>query len=314
MNLRQIEAFRAVMETGTVTQAASRLAISQPAASKLLQLFERHSGLVLFTRDRGRLSPTAEARLLYEEVERVFQGAERVRQAAREIASQERGKLAVGVMPALSVGFVQEILARLQLAQPGVSVLIHARETSKLVEQLVTHQLELCYSVVPMEHPEVRVESLCRVPLVCILPPGHRLADRREIRCKDLAGERFASFRHDSIIRRRIDQAFDDARVTRKIVMEAPMAPSICAFVARGLGVSIVNPLYVGALAPALVVRPFRPRIETETFLAMPRSRRLSNLAEAFADLSRKLAAEWQANDGAIDFRYGAPAESKRPR
>lgn len=306
MNLRQIEAFKAVMETGTVTQAAARLAISQPAASKLLQLFERGSGLVLFARDKGRLAPTPEARLLYEEVERIFQGAGRVRQAAQEIRSLRRGTLAVGVMPALSVGFVQEILARMHSAQPGVSVMVHARETPKLVEQLVTHQLELCYSVVPMEHPEVRVELLCRVPLVCILPPGHRLAARREIRCRDLAGERFASFRHDSIIRRHIDQAFDDAKVPRTIAMEAPMAPSVCAFVARGLGVSIVNPLYVGAFAPSLVVKPFRPRIETDTYLAMPRGRRVSVLAEAFADHSRALCAEWQANDGAVSTRYGA--------
>jgi DNA-binding transcriptional LysR family regulator len=305
MNLRQIEAFKAVMETGTVTQAAARLSISQPAVSKLLQLFERGAGLVLFARDRGRLSPTPEARLLYEEVERIFQGAGRVRQAAQEIRSLQRGSLSIGVMPALSVGFVQEILARLQTTQPGVSVMVHARETPKLIEQLVTHQIELCYSVVPMEHPEVRVEPLCRVPLVCILPPGHRLASRREIRCKDLTGERFASFRHDSAIRRRIDQAFDDAKVARTIAMEAPMAPSICAFVARGLGVSIVNPLYVGAFAPALVVRPFRPRIESDTFMAMPRGRRLSVLAEAFAGLSRTLAAEWQARDGTLDFRYG---------
>lgn len=50
----------------------ARLSISQPAVSKLLQLFERNAGMALFTRDRGRLSPTAEAPAV-EEVERVFQ-------------------------------------------------------------------------------------------------------------------------------------------------------------------------------------------------------------------------------------------------
>ena len=133
MNLRQIEAFKAVIESGTVTQAAERLAISQPAVSKLLQSFERGSGLTLFTREKGRLSPTTEARLLYEEVERIFQGAGRVRQAADEIRSLKRGLLSIGVMPALSVGFAQEILARLHVSQPGVSVNLHGRETHKLL-------------------------------------------------------------------------------------------------------------------------------------------------------------------------------------
>jgi DNA-binding transcriptional LysR family regulator len=308
VNLRQIEAFKAVMEAGTVTQAAARLNVSQPAVSKLLQLLERRSGLVLFARDRGRLSPTAEARLLYEEVERIFQGTDRVRQAAHEIRSLQRGALAVGVMPALSVGFAQEVLARLQVKQPGVSVMVHGRETPKLVEQLVLQQIELVYSVVQMEHPEVRTELLCRVPLACILPPGHRLAAKREIQPKDLAGERFASFRHDSSVRRGIDQVFEQAKVKRTVALEAPMAPSICAFVARGLGVSIVNPLYVGAFAPALVVRPFQPRIESSIYLATRRGRRLSMLADAFAQASREVAAEAQASQGILAFRYGGTA------
>jgi DNA-binding transcriptional LysR family regulator len=305
MNLRQIEAFKAVMETGTVTMAAARLRISQPAVSKLLQLFERNAGMMLFARDRGRLSPTREARLLYEQVERIFQGAGRVRQAAEEIRTLQRGSLAVGVMPALSVGFGQEILARFKAKPPEVAVTMHARETPKLVEQLVTQQIELFYSVHPVEHPEIRMESLCSVPLVCILPPRHRLAARREIRCKDVAGERFASLLQYSATRRRIDQIFDDAKVARTIALETPMAPLILAFVARGLGVSIVNPLYVGAFAPALVVRPFRPRIESEIFMAMPRGRQLSALAQAFAEASRTLATELQEQDGSIDFRYG---------
>lgn len=305
MNLRQIEAFKAVMEAGTVTQAAARLNVSQPAVSKLLQLLEQRSGLVLFTRDRGRLSPTPEARLLYEEVERIFQGADRVRQAAHEIRSLQRGTLAVGVMPALSVGFAQEVLARLQVKQPGVSVLLHGRETPKLVEQLVLQQIDLLYSVVQMDHPEVRVEQICKVPLVCILPPHHRLAAKREIHPKDLAGERFAAFRNDSTVRRGIDQVFEAAKVKRTIAMEAPMAPSICAFVARGLGVSIVNPLYVGAFAPALAVRAFKPRIESSIFLATRRGKRLSVVAEAFAQASREFAAQAEAANGLVGFEYG---------
>lgn len=305
MNLRQIEAFKAVIESGTVTQAAARLNISQPAVSKLLQLFERGAGMALFTRDKGRLAPTPEARLLYEEVERIFQGAGRVRQAADEIRSLKRGSLAVGAMPALSVGFAQEILARMRRAHPDTFVMVYGRETPKLVEQLVMQQIELVYSVAPMEHPEVRVELLCKVPLVCIMPPGHPLAARREITCKDLAGERFASFRHDSAVRRRIDDAFEKARVKRTLAMEAPMAPVICAAVARGLGVSVMNPVYVGAFAPALVVRPFRPRIESSIYMATRRGRRNSQLAGAFADASREVAAELQASGGTMAFRYG---------
>jgi DNA-binding transcriptional LysR family regulator len=305
VNLRQIEAFKAFMETGTVTMAAARLSISQPATSKLLQLFERSAGFELFVRDRGRLSPTREARLLYDEVERVFQGTQRIRQAAREILALERGSLAVGIMPALSVGFVQEILARLGADRPRAVVQVQARDTPRLVEQLVSQQIEVVLSVLPLEHPELRTESLCKVPLVCILPPGHPLAKRREIHCKDFAGEPFATFWHDAAVRRRIDQAFEDAKVPLHVVLEAPMAPTICAFVARRLGVAIVNPLYIGAFATSLVVRPFRPRIYSEISMATLRGRRLSALAEAFTASARTVAHEAAAAGGTITFGYG---------
>lgn len=305
MNLRQIEAFKAVIETGTVTQAAARLNISQPAVSKLLQMFERSAAMALFVRDRGRLTPTVEARLLYEEVERVFLGAERVRQAAAEIKSLQRGTLSVGAMPGLSVGFAQEVLARLQVSHPKIQTILQARETPKLVEQLVMHQIDLLYSAHPMDHPEIRTELICRVPLVCILHRGHHLESKAKIELRDLRGERFASFHHESSLRRRIDQAFDDAKVSRIFALEAPTAPSICAFVARGLGVSIVSPLYIGAFAPALVIRPLVSTISLELYMATPRSRRVSRLAEAFAQASREYGALAEADPNIITSSYG---------
>ena len=69
------------------------------------------------------------------------------------------------------------------------------------------------------------------------------------------------------------------------------MAPTLCAFVARGLGVSLVHPLYVGAFASALVVKPFVPAVSAEIFLARPR-RRLSLAAAAFAEASYRYVAE----------------------
>ena len=81
VNLRQIEAFRAVVETGSVSQAADRLALSQPAVSKSVAAFEGQIGFPVFERRRGRLIPTAEALLLYDEVARVLSGIDTIAQA-----------------------------------------------------------------------------------------------------------------------------------------------------------------------------------------------------------------------------------------
>lgn len=304
MNLRQIEAFKAVMETGTVTQAAARLHVAQPSATKLLQMCERSAGMPLFTRDRGRLIPTPEARLLYEEVERVFQSAERVNQAVAEIRALRRGTLSVGMMPGMAFGFAQEVLARLEATHPGVQTHLHARETAQLIEQLAMQQIELLFTSRAIDHPELQVERICRVPLVCILPKGHRLETKKEIALADLRSERLASFSLGTQLRGLTDLAFDRAKVSRVVAFESLTAPPICAFVARGLGVAIVNPLHVGMTAPLLVVRPLVPTLMEEIVMASSRARRLSRLAEMFAQTSRELGTLLESDPMAIASGY----------
>ncbi|OXH86866.1 LysR family transcriptional regulator, partial [Burkholderia multivorans] len=95
LRIRQIEAFRAVMQRHTVTRAARDLHISQPAVSRLIADLEARVGFVLFERQQGRFTPTAQARVLYEEVERAFIGLDRVAQAAEQIRAMRRGTLRV---------------------------------------------------------------------------------------------------------------------------------------------------------------------------------------------------------------------------
>ena len=61
MNFRQLEIFRAVMDTGSATAAARLLGLSQPAVSRQLMQLETEVGLDLFARERGKLIPTAHA-------------------------------------------------------------------------------------------------------------------------------------------------------------------------------------------------------------------------------------------------------------
>lgn len=72
MKWRQLQPFRETMMTGTASGAAEVLGISQPAISRLLDQLETALSLTLFDRSSGRLVPTAEAHLFYEEVCKAF--------------------------------------------------------------------------------------------------------------------------------------------------------------------------------------------------------------------------------------------------
>ena len=82
---RQYQAFHAIIETGTVTGAAEALGISQPGISNLISQLERQTKLKLFERQRGRLMPTPEAAVLYQEVDTVVRGLDHVSQAVVDL-------------------------------------------------------------------------------------------------------------------------------------------------------------------------------------------------------------------------------------
>ncbi len=284
MNLRQLEAFKAVIENGTVSQAAEVLRISQPAVSKLIAALEHGVGFTIFERVRGRLVPTPEAGMLYAEVERAFVGVKEISRAVDSIRDLKKGRLIVGVIPALASGFIQEVITDFQAERPDITVSMHSRSSIKIHQQVAASQFELGITASPIEHSGVETEFLCRVEALCVLPPGHRLANRELIEPQDLEGEPFISLSALDHSRQRIDHPFEEAGVRRDLRIETPMGISACAFVAKGAGVSIVDPFSALEFQTApIVAKPFRPAVAFDIALRYPLNRRRSHLIRTFA-------------------------------
>ncbi|TIU08122.1 MAG: LysR family transcriptional regulator, partial [Mesorhizobium sp.] len=99
-------AFRAVMSYGSVTQAAEAIRISQPAVSRLISDLEASLGLRLFEREHGRLRPTSEVHLLFQESHMAFSGLARLREAATSLRVLQRGRIRIASETLYSQGFV----------------------------------------------------------------------------------------------------------------------------------------------------------------------------------------------------------------
>ncbi len=125
LNFRTIEAFKAVMEAGTISKAADRMLITQPAVSKLISAFEASVPVPVFKREGGRLVPTPEARQLYAEVDRVFSGISELDRFAHSLADRTRGHVSIGVLPALSIGAVQQFVSAFLTERPDVQISLH---------------------------------------------------------------------------------------------------------------------------------------------------------------------------------------------
>jgi len=292
INLRQVEAFRAVIENGTVSGAAAALNVTQPAVSKLVSNLEYDTGLRLFDRVKGKLTPTAQGARLYEEVDRVFSGLHQIERAVETVRREEKGRLLVGVLPALSGHFIQQVTMRFLESEPHVFVSLIVRGSPGLADWLVTRQVDVGILNAKVEHPYLDTEPFLSHPLVCIMPPDHPLARKTVIRPADLHEQPFVAFDEGVEIRRTVDEVMASYDSAPRLVLEATTAPTLCEFVAHGLGLSLVHPLMAGPVQGRVAIRRFEPAIDNHFLLAKAQKARNAGLLDLFIQHARSRGGE----------------------
>lgn len=283
---RQVEAFKALMETGLVTGAAQRMSLSQPAVSKLLMHFEDATGLTLFDRIKKRLVPTAEARLLLREVDRIFAGLEEISAKASALRGLKMGEITVASVSALGHQYVPRLVASFVKDRPDVRVSLYVASATDVAQWAIAEKIDVGVTFSAVEHAAVESQLICEKSAVCVLPREHRLVRKKIITPELLEGENFVSFTADSRIRHAIDTVFERAGVRRKLTVQAFASSSACSLVANGSGVSIVEPFTAGQFAGTkqLVMKPFLPVVPYQFHLVYPRFKARSVLLQNFAE------------------------------
>ncbi|WP_435103540.1 LysR substrate-binding domain-containing protein [Arhodomonas sp. AD133] len=297
INLRQIEAFRAVMMHKTVTRAAEVLYVSQPAVSRLITDLEGSIGFPLFQRRKGRLVPTPEAEGLYEEVEKSFVGLEKITTAAREIREFRTGSLFICSMPALALAFLPPVLQAYSTDNPGVTVSLQVHSSQRVAEWVATQQCDLGLVGMDLDETGVRQVALGSAPLRLVMPPDHPLAGQQTVHVEDLADVAFVSLGQLQDVRPAVDRVFHEAGVRRRLRIETQLSAVACEFVLAGSGVALVDPVTAsGYAARGLTSRPFSPAIPFHYSALVPDFRPPSRVTRAFlALLSERL-------EAALDF------------
>lgn len=293
---RQIEVFRAVMATGQVTQAAERLGSSQPTLSRELARLEAGLGMVLFDRLRGRLRPTVRAMALLEEVERSFIGLDRIAATAATLRQFTDGRLSLTCLPALAHALLPDAARRFLAAHPQAGLSIVPAESPWLEQSLTEQRFDLGLVETRLAPAATRLRPLLQADEVAVLPDGHPLLARALLQPADFDGAAFVSLAPADPYRQSVDLIFEAQGVSRRMVVDAASAASVCALVRQGLGVAIVNPLTALELSGnGLQMRPLSVSIPFHVGLVVPELRSPSPLAGAFEASLLEAAAALQA-------------------
>jgi DNA-binding transcriptional LysR family regulator len=288
MNLKQIEAFRAVMVAGSMTAAAKALFTSQPNVSRLISQLEGDTGLTLFQRTGARLVPTTEGTAFFREVERTYVGLQGLATAAAQIRNLGTGRLRIAAVPSAGLALVPRAISRFQNEHPGVTVSLHVNSSATVNHWTTSQFCDLGVAVYIGESSNCEVELLSEVAAVCVLPAGHRLAKKASIRPSDLKGESFISLCHGDGKRSQMDEVFVRAGVERVLAIEAQYSAICCEMVRCGMGVTLSHPIVAqDFVGPDIAIRPFLPAVTFPTYLLFPPHRPRARLAAAFIEVLR---------------------------
>ncbi|CAM3712631.1 LysR substrate-binding domain-containing protein [Castellaniella denitrificans] len=286
MNLKQINTFRAIMITGTISSAAKLLFVSQPAVSRLLAHTEQQLGYPLFERIKGRLYPTTEARLLFNEVQSVYSGITRISALAHQLGEKKQGLLGIVSSPSLGHGLMPRCIERFTHQHPGVRIRLRTLTYDALVRSILDGESEIGLLFMPAAHPNLKSTQVGAIPLVCVLPGGHPLADQPAIDLSDLRDQAMIAYRSGSPLAKVLSDLFGEGREPERILVEVDAQQNVCDLVSQGLGVGIVDQAVAAAqTSDRLVVRPLRDRHTLELYLACSRYEPLPLLARAFGQI-----------------------------
>ncbi|WP_051357262.1 LysR substrate-binding domain-containing protein [Azorhizobium doebereinerae] len=291
INHRQLEAFHAVMIMGATTRAADMLGVSQPAISRLIKQLEHSTRLKLFERSGGRLIPTREGLLFHAEVSRAFQSFSRLGTIADDIRNYRAETLKVAALPVLGFSFVPHVVGSFHEAYSRTTINLEVASSDFVRDLVAAGQIDVGFAAEEIDISGVFAEQFAMPPAVCALPRGHELAGKAVITPADLVDQPFISLSHADRARHRIDKLFDHQRIARNVVAETHFALTICQFVQQGLGVGLINPYCLDAVATdSVVVRPFLPRITFRTLMIYAPDRPVTGAVEMFRSIAHKRA------------------------
>ncbi|WP_420042771.1 LysR family transcriptional regulator [Bordetella genomosp. 8] len=287
LNLRQIEVFRAIMLSGSISGAGRMLHVSQPAISRVLALMESRLRYPLFERSRSRLTPTAEARRLYAEVEQVYGGIQRVNELATTLGESGAGMLRVVSSASYGQRMVPMALRALRAARARVRVDYRTATFDELAGYFLGGHADIAVSMRPPDHPNLAAVELGSSRVVCILPPGHALAAQPVVRARDFSSVDWIGYPAEAPLGRVLASFFDGAPA-HAAAMEVHSPVTAAAFVQQGLGPALVDAWCVGPeLRRSVAVRPIEPAASVGIWATYSGLQPLPLMAHRFLEVLR---------------------------
>jgi DNA-binding transcriptional LysR family regulator len=258
---RLLEAFRSVLDSGSITQAALSLGLTQPAVSAQIARLESDIGFALFVRSGNRVRPTAEAMAFREEVEQTLTKIGDLSRVAEQIRAGEVGSLTIASHPMAGVTLLPPVVAAFARERPNIRVELFVRNSDLVRGMFPSRSYDIGIAELPVD-PSGLTITRYRIGCVAIMPKDHPLTAYDVITPELMSGHPFVGMSRLWTAYHLVEKVFADADAHLNVVASSELFAAICVMVANGIGISIVDRASALQFQSAgLEIRPFRPQV-----------------------------------------------------
>lgn len=287
MKIVQLEYFCAVSQYHSITQAAQKLYVTQPAISNAIRELEREFSVCLFTRSKNHLTLTKEGELFYQKANALLQTIEQTSSQLYDIGRQTV-PVRIGIPPLLSTIFFPELLIKFNRKYPDIPVELFEYGSIRAAALVNDDVLDL--SFVNMHFYDIDKMNSYQITtdfFVFCVSPEHHLANEPEISIEMLANEPLIMYNTDSVQNTTLNALFENTGNKPNIVLHASQLYTIKNFVRNNLGGAF---LYSSLLDDdsGLVRIPVIPHIEQDIGIVWKKGKYINNSVEKFISFTQK--------------------------
>ncbi|MFT3821662.1 MAG: LysR substrate-binding domain-containing protein [Rubrivivax sp.] len=287
VNFKTLRSFVAAVDASSLSAAAARLALAQPALSHQIATLEKHFNQRLLLRSNAGVKPTAAGQELYRHATLILQQLE---QAERDVAGRGSGlsgEVSVGLATYSTTSILSTpLLKAVREKYPEVQLFINDNFGLVLSEMVMSGRMDMALIYAPGRIKGVALQPLLVEQLFLIAPPGTVLPAGCDeaIALAQLAGMNLLLPGRTHYLRRLVDAAFVQARLTPRVAAEIESAATLREAIESGLGATVLPWALAASFTgrpPPVVRRVVDPELETTVSLCVSDHLTLSPAAQA---------------------------------
>jgi DNA-binding transcriptional LysR family regulator len=256
LNLRQVNAFVAVLETGSFTKAAKKLHLSQPALTVQIRELEETLGETLLDRSSRGVFATRFGLDILPALRRTLADVESALLEAQELSSGRRGTVRIATLPSFAAAILPDLILASRGLNPEIRFIVHDAVAASVVEQVRNGLVDIGLTAGHVPDDEIDIVATGADKLCLVCPEDHAIARLRRIGVNHFSSLPLVLSPPGTSIRAVVDRAFDATGRKPVVVCEPTYMMTALALVRAGLGLTILPRLAREIRAePSLIVK-----------------------------------------------------------